>query len=249
MAGFRLLPFAFTGVAALGTAAGSSTAPDGEAVNSISDSIKRFFRPGSGGAPGGGPPAPSSLRRSNGLAEFCKELKGQEALRILDLGAASQANINFLIGQGHKVYSEDMYPALCDRSYQVVEDGRPHFDAGKFLDENLNYQMLLFDAVLCWDLFDQIDESLQRPLVERLHRVVKPGGILLSFFHTGEPGLAIPVHKYSICGPDSLALQPRGEIKLRRPLNNRNIENLFKDFHSLKFFLARDNLREVLIVR
>jgi len=44
-------------------------------------------------------------------------------------------------------------------------------------------------------------------------------------------------------------LLPRGERELRQPLNNRNIEVLFKEFHSLKFFLARDNLREVLIVR
>jgi len=31
--------------------------------------------------------------------------------------------------------------------------------------------------------------------------------------------------------------------------NNRHIENLFKDFSSRKFFLGRDNIREVLMVR
>lgn len=218
-------------------------------MDSITDSIKRLFRPAGPGAHHDAAAAPFSARRSNGLAEFCKELKGQEGLRILDLGAASQANINFFIGLAHKVYTEDIYPVLSDPAYRVVEDGQPHFDADKFLAENVTYQMLLFDAVLCWDLFDQIDESLQHPLIERLHRVVKPGGILLNFFHTGEPGLVVPIYKYAIRGPDSLELHPRGNINLRRPLNNRNIENLFKDFHSLKFFLARDNLREVLVVR
>ena len=35
----------------------------------------------------------------------------------------------------------------------------------------------------------------------------------------------------------------------QRVFNNRHIENLFHDFASIKFFLARDNIREVLVVR
>jgi len=38
-------------------------------------------------------------------------------------------------------------------------------------------------------------------------------------------------------------------FRLQRVFNNRNIENLFRDFASIKFFLARDNVREVLVVR
>jgi hypothetical protein len=36
---------------------------------------------------------------------------------------------------------------------------------------------------------------------------------------------------------------------LQRVFNNRHIENLFRDFASIKFFLSRDNVREVLVVR
>jgi hypothetical protein len=38
-------------------------------------------------------------------------------------------------------------------------------------------------------------------------------------------------------------------FRLQRVFNNRHIENLFKDFASRKFFLGRDNIREVLVVR
>ena len=38
-------------------------------------------------------------------------------------------------------------------------------------------------------------------------------------------------------------------FQLQRVFNNRHIENLFRDFASIKFFLARDNVREVLVVR
>jgi hypothetical protein len=42
---------------------------------------------------------------------------------------------------------------------------------------------------------------------------------------------------------------PASKFRLQRVFNNRNIENLFRDFASIKFFLARDNVREVLVVR
>ena len=39
------------------------------------------------------------------------------------------------------------------------------------------------------------------------------------------------------------------QFRLQRVFNNRHIENLFREFASLKFFLARDNVREVIVVR
>jgi hypothetical protein len=41
----------------------------------------------------------------------------------------------------------------------------------------------------------------------------------------------------------------QSNFTLQRVFNNRHIENLFRDFASIKFFLSRDNVREVLVVR
>jgi hypothetical protein len=41
----------------------------------------------------------------------------------------------------------------------------------------------------------------------------------------------------------------QSNFMLQRVFNNRHIENLFRDFGSIKFFLSRDNVREVLVVR
>ena len=145
---------------------------------------------------------------------------------MLDLGAACQANISFFTGLGHKIYTEDICRALPSNAYRVRgEDRRWRFDIVAFLAENLNYQMLLFDAVLCWDLFDRVEESAVRPLVDRLHWVLKPGGALLSFFHTAGPGDRVPTYRYRIQGPETLELLPRGQITLRRPLNNPQHRN------------------------
>ena len=85
-----------------------------------------------------------------------------------------------------------------------------------------------------------------------------PGGMLLAFFHTKDAGPNAPYSRYHIIGDDALELQPMmvrngsggsSLVKLQRVFNNRHIENLFRDYSSLKFFLARDNIREVLVVR
>ncbi len=180
------------------------------------------------------------LRHSNGLREFFAHINGQKGLKVLDLGAPSQANINFITGLGHTIFHEDLFPQFA----------APHWNGDAFLKDNLRYQPVLFDAVICWDVFDQLPEPEAAPLVAaRLAQITKTGGALVLFFHTAKPGTDVPVFRSQICGMDCFRMFPRGNFQLRRPLNNRNIENLFKEFHALKFFLARDHLREVLVVR
>ena len=194
--------------------------------------------------PDEGPPDRDSsqgvLRHSNGLREFFAHISGQKGLKVLDLGAASQANINFITGLGHTIFHEDLFPQFAG----------PHRNGETFLRDNLNYQPVHFDAVICWDIFDQLPEpELASKIVARLGQITKTGGALVLFFHTAKPDTEVPVYRSQICGMDCFRMFPRGSFRLRRPLNNRNIENLFRDFHALKFFLARDHLREVLVVR
>jgi hypothetical protein len=99
-----------------------------------------------------------------------------------------------------------------------------------------------------------MDEGLVKPVVQRLHKVMKPHGLLLGFFHTKDAGADSPYFRYHIAGPDTVEMQTiptssNQHFKLQRVFNNRHIENLFHDYASIKFFLGRDNIREVLIVR
>jgi hypothetical protein len=48
---------------------------------------------------------------------------------------------------------------------------------------------------------------------------------------------------------DTLELQPVRGFRLQRVFNNRHVENLFREYQSIKFFLGRDNMREVLVIR
>lgn len=189
-------------------------------------------------------------RRSTGLLEFTKAIQGQEGLCMLDLGSTSPINISRLTGLGHKLYNEDLLTSSSDPALQIrSDDGKPAFNVEQFLAENLAFDHPMFDGVLFWDIADYLPEAAVKPVVDRMAAVMKPGGVLLAFFHTRDAGPETPYHRYHIAGNDSLDFQPGSRFRLQRVFNNRHIENLFKEFSSLKFFLARDNMREVLVIR
>src|SRR5512146_548435 len=228
-------------------------------MGSVTNSFMRFLR-GAGPAPvaAGSSAQPRVTRRSSGLNELMRDIARQQSLCILDLGPTSPTNIAHLTSLGHKVYNEDLLSASTNAAYAGrTEDGKPTVDVARFVGENLTYDKELFDAVLCWDVADYLNEALVKPVIERLHSTIKPGGVILAFFHTRDAGPDAPYYRYHIAGNASLSLQPvtaRDNVRmplfrLQRIFNNRHIENLFRDYASLKFFLARDNVREVLVVR
>jgi SAM-dependent methyltransferase len=229
----------------------------------------KFFR---GSSSPEASPAQSSqklTRRSSGLGELARSWESAQGLCVLDLGSTSPTNIRHFTERGHKIYSEDLLTASTDPELLIKdEQGNEVLDSRKFLADNLVYPAAQFDVIFCWNLADYLDESLVKPVVGRLWSVLKPGGMLLAFFHTRDAGPDSPCHRFHIVGGDVLEMQKielrrdarRGSsgtvqsavadgFQLQRVFNNRHIENLFRDFASIKFFLARDSIREVLVVR
>ena len=230
----------------------------------------KLFRGSSGGAEAVTPQAAQKLtRRSSGLGELSRLWDSDSPLCVLDLGSTSPSNIRFFTEGSHKIYSEDLLVASTDPALSTKdEQGTAILDSRKFLADNLTYPAAHFDVVLCWNLPDYLDESLVRPVMGRLWSVLKPGGMMLAFFHTKDAGPDSPCYRFHIIGKDTLEMQrivlkrearrgPTGAVHtaisdgfhLQRVFNNRHIETLFRDFASIKFFLARDNVREVLVVR
>jgi hypothetical protein len=208
---------------------------------------------------GGGAPRPAAAeagaagrlnRRSTGLTEFIRALASNEGAAVLDLGPTSPANISFLTGFGGKVCNEDVIWASREARYFTQrEDGTSVIDPEKFFVDNLKHPEHSFDAVLCWDVADFLSEPLVKPLFERLQSMMKPKGVLLAFFHTKDAVPNAAHSRYNIVGGESLELEPRDDLRVQRIFNNRHMENLFQGFSSLKFFLARDNVRELLAIR
>ncbi len=238
---------------------------------SVTHSFMKLFRSSSeaSAAETKNPASQRLTRRSSGMAELARSLQSEEPLCVLDIGYTSAGNIRYLTERGHKVYSDDLLEASTDPVLlSKDEQGNSALDEKKFLAENLVYPGAQFDLVLCWNLADYLDETLVKPVVGRLWSMMRPGGMLLAFFHTREAGPDAPCYRYHILNHDTLEMQhivPRRELRrgptgavhtsvgggfrLQRVFNNRHIETLFRDFSSIKFFLSRDNVREVLVVR
>jgi SAM-dependent methyltransferase len=238
-------------------------------MSSVSQNFMKLFRGSSGAETIPAQGAEKLTRRSSGLGELSRTWKTAEGLCVLDLGSTSATNIRHFTEHGHRIYSEDLLTASTDPELLITDEkGVAALDSRKFLADNLVYPAAHFDVVLCWNLPDYLDESLVKPVVGRLWSVLKPGGMLLAFFHTRDAGPDSPCHRFHIVGSDTLEMKkivlrrdahrvPTGTahtatsdgFQLQRVFNNRHIENLFHDFASIKFFLARDNIREVLVVR
>ena len=238
-------------------------------MSSVSQNFMKLFRGSSGPETIPAQGSQKLTRRSSGLGELSRSWESAENLCVLDLGSTSPTNIRHFTEHGHRIYSEDLLTASTDPELLTKdEQGNAILDSRKFLADNLVYPAAHFDVVFCWNLPDYLDESLVKPVVGRLWSVLKPGGMLLAFFHTRDAGPDAPCHRFHIVGADLLEMQkivlrrearrgPTGAVhtavsdgfQLQRVFNNRHIENLFRDFASIKFFLARDNVREVLVVR
>ena len=237
---------------------------------SVTQNFMKLFRGSSGGPESTASQAAQKLiRRSSSLGELSRIWQTETPLCILDLGSTSASNIRFFTERSHKIYSEDLLVASTDPNLATKdEQGNRILDSRRFLTDNLVYPAAHFDVVLCWNLPDYLDESLVRPVMGRLWSVLKPGGMMMAFFHTKDAGPDSPCYRFHIVGKDMLEMQPivlrretrRGPtgavhtavsegFRLQRVFNNRHIETLFRDFASIKFFLARDNVREVLVVR
>ncbi len=189
-------------------------------------------------------------RRSTGFSEFIRSISREERLNILDLGATSPANITFMTGLGHRFHQEDVLHLASDKSLLVPNgDGGSTIDVDRFLRENLSFSREEFDAAMFWDLADFLPEPLVKPVIERIQLAMKPAGILLAFFHTKDAGPNAPFYRYNILSKDTLELAPVRGFRLQRVFNSRHVENLFHDYASIKFFLGRDNIREVLVIR
>ncbi|PYV47433.1 MAG: hypothetical protein DMG92_16355, partial [Acidobacteria bacterium] len=141
------------------------------------------------------------------MAEIARVLKTEETLCVLDIGATSASNIRFFTERGHRIYSQDLLEASTDPALVMSnEQGLPTLDSKKFLEENLAYPNTHFDLVFCWNLADYMDESLVKPVIGRLWSVMKPGAMLVAFFHTREAGPDAPYYRYHITGNDMLEM-------------------------------------------
>jgi len=194
---------------------------------------------------------PVSTRHSSGLQQFCSVLDASENLSILDMSAASQANISFITGRGHRISSDDFVGTMgeCFGS-DFLESQQAASNAQRFLDQTLTFPDESFDGALVWDVLQFLTSPLIERAVSQLFRVMRPGGMMLLFFNSDEKATRIPVYNYRIQNERTINQIPRGTGYQRgQYFNNRTLERIFQKASLIKFFVTRDNLREIIVRR
>ncbi len=206
---------------------------------------------GKSGASAGSSATARVSRHSSGWVQLDKHLRSRESLRILDIGPTSAGNINFITALGHSIYMANLVEDAARPEYLVMEPGadKAVFDTQRYLKENLDFAGRIFDVVTLWDTVDYLPETLVAPVINRLHDVMEPGGQLLAFFHSKATGDDTMFSRYHLTASDQLDMQRVGKHPILRTYTNRQVETLFQRFASFRFFLAKDSLREVMVVR
>jgi hypothetical protein len=195
---------------------------------------------------------PRIPRHSSGWGAMLKHLKEEENLRVLDIGPTSPNNINFLTGLGHSCYMADVvHEALSGQwtAQPEEEGGEPGFDMAGFFEQNLNFGGRRFDVVLLWTTLDYIPQGLVDPLIRHLHAALHPGGRILAIFHSKATGPNTTYCRYHLTDGDTIEMQESEPHPVQHVYTNRTIEKLFARYSNYRFFLAKDNIYEVIITR
>lgn len=205
------------------------------------------------------PEAPGSTRMSNGLKELLWNLDGLGHGTLLDLGPAWQTTLSFFIERGFRVSSEDILrewkeflkeeeqrlndAAVVPESLDMTPVGR----ATRFLETNLQYPRASFDAVLVWDLLDYMEPALAKQAIAILTELLRPGGVVFALFHSKKPE---GFQRYRIADSNSLQIISSAVLcPAQKVYQNREIQDLFNRFRTMKSFVSRDQLRETLFIK
>lgn len=205
------------------------------------------------------PEAPGSTRISNGLKEFLWNLDGLGRGTLLDLGPAWQTTLSFFIERGFRVSSEDILREWKDflneeeqrlQGANVISetvDMTPTGRANRFLESNLQYPRASFDAILAWDLLDYLEPALAKQTIANMTEWLRPGGVVFALFHSKKPE---GFQRYRIADSNSLQIISASVLcPAQKVYQNREIQDLFSRFRTMKSFVSRDQLRETLFIK
>jgi SAM-dependent methyltransferase len=190
-------------------------------------------------------------RHSSGWLHLQKHLTASEGLRILDIGPTSAVNINYVTSLGHSIYMANLVEEAAKPEWKLAgeDEAAPRFDIEQFLEANLNFMDRKFDVVTFWDTADYLPTDLLHPILARIYDAMKPGGLMLAFFHAKAAGAETRFSRYHLTPTDTVEIQRAGAHPLLHTYSNRQIEQLLRAFSAYKFFLAKDNLSEVVATR
>ncbi|HSH70839.1 MAG TPA: class I SAM-dependent methyltransferase, partial [Deferrisomatales bacterium] len=172
---------------------------------------------------------------SPGLEGLTRRLRKDCTYRILDLGSAQGANVEFFSAYSCRIRIVDFHGTVTERQ-QAQEPGVP-------LDQTLLSDLAAdtgpFDVILAWDLLNYLDRPQLARVMARLTHLSRAGTNLLAFMHTQGD---IPAHPpaYRILNGKTLSCgSGHPDLRPGPGYSPAELEQLFEGFGGLRAFLLR----------
>src|SRR5882724_8234130 len=105
-----------------------------------------------------------------------------------------------------------------------------------------------FDAAVAWDIFNYYDPESARQVAGETRRILKPGGLLLAYFHARRVETAESPGRYRILDDRRVACEPlSSRLLLRHVYQNRDIEKMFAGLRIIELYFLKTSTREMLL--
>ena len=160
---------------------------------------------------------------------------------LLDLGPVCKENIMFFAKRVRRL-------SVCDMFFRMDKHRRKGISLEKVWN-HLNYQPHSFNGIHLWDLIDHIDDSEAARLAELCYTMLKPKGMLM-IVSFDEQSVLPQIHSFVIQDNYQLTLRLQSHIDLTWYYRTiRALTSLLSAFTSVKSFLYRNGVREMLFCR
>ncbi|MEA2186437.1 MAG: hypothetical protein QOK16_1448 [Solirubrobacteraceae bacterium] len=191
-------------------------------------------------------------RRELRPVEVMLLVRYREALsgRVLELGCGAGRLTGYLAEIASAAHGVDISPAMieyCRRTYPGAS-----FSEGDMRDLSA-FETGSFDVIVApHNVLDVLDDEERRDVVDRIHRVLVPGGLLMMSTHNRDfaPRLAEPLQLRGRSLPRiaiTLARMPRWQLNRRRllPLERSEpgyaiLNDISHDFAALHYYIWHD---------
>ncbi len=180
--------------------------------------------------------------QSLGLNQILGHLEKQPRPVVLDLGAASGANISFLSQYGCKVYVEHLAASLDSLITPDSESNEQKPDIAEVLQKyNAGTR---FDVIFAWDLFNYMKVDVLTELISSLSKYCSSDTLMYALVCGGKT-ISIEPMNFEFLDASHLRYQSRADDQIPCPgFSQLDFRKKLPDLTVLRTYLLRNGMQE-----